>query len=248
MTVNITAAKLRQCAQFALLVAIFGLLLWSQPWDSSNNSNAETRTITVSGEATIEAEPDEFAFNPYFEQEGTDRDVLKESLSTQANEVVDKLKELGVQESDIKLDVSSYDNWYWDEGEEGTLSAYITVTVKAGDLVQEVQDYLYSTDAKGQISPRASFSNDTRKQLDAQAVEQASNDAKAKAEAQAALFDAKLGDVVSVNQGSDSIFGYPEPYAAIESLDSAASLRSSVPVLPGEQEYRQTVTVVYELQ
>lgn len=247
MTVSVTAAKLLQFAQFVLLIAIFGLLLWSRPWDTSASSAEDARTITVSGEATIQAEPDEFAFNPYFEQQGTDQNALKESLSAQANEAIEALKELGVQENDIKLDVSSYDNWYWDENEEGTLSAYISVQVEAGDLVQQVQDYLFSTEAKGQLSPQASFSDDTRKQLDAQAVEQASNDARAKAEAQATLFDAKLGDVVSVNQGSDSVFGYPEPYA-LDSRDISASLESSVPVLAGEQEYRQTVTVVYELQ
>jgi uncharacterized protein YggE len=247
MTVNITAAKLRQCVQFALLVAIFGLLLWSQPWDSSSNS-AETRTITVSGEATIEAEPDTFTFNPYFEQEGTDQDALKEALSVQANEAVEKLKELGVEDSDIKLDVSSYDYWYWDEDEEGRLSAYITIEIPAGDLVQEVQDYLLTTDAKGQLSPRASFSEEKRKNLDAQAVELASADAKSKAAVQASLFDAELGDVVTVSQGRDSIFGYPEP-VALESREASLDMASSsIPVLPGEQEYKQTVTVVYELQ
>ncbi len=249
MTINITQAKLYKCVQLLLLVAIFGLLLWSQPWDSSSSS-AATRTITVSGEATISAEPDEFRFSPYFEEVGTDQDALKESLTAQANTAIDKLKELGVAEKDIRLDVSSYDNWYWDVGDEGRLSASITVTVQQGELVQEVQDYLLTTNAKGQLTPQASFSKNARKTLDAQAIEEASNDARTKAEAQAKLFDAELGDVIKVNQRQDSIFGFPEPAITLEASDrdASSSLPSSLPVLPGEQDYSQTVTVVYELQ
>jgi uncharacterized protein YggE len=244
MTINVSSKQLFKIVQIALLVAILSLLLWSKPWDSSTES--EARTITVSGASTIEEEPDEFTFSPYFQRTGADQQALQEELNTLANDAVAKLKELGVEEKNITLNASSYDRWYYDEGEEGTLTVSLEIVMPAGDGVQTVQDYLLTLDVKGQISPRATFSTDKQKELDARAVEEASNDAKSKAEAQAKLFGAKLGKVVSVTQGSNSIFGYYGDTVSAVAEDFAIS--SSLPVLPGENDYSQTVTVIYELQ
>ena len=247
MTISVTPGRLYKVVVVVLLSAILGLVLWSQPWNTSS-STADKRQITVTGSATIDAVPDEFTFTPYYQETGSDKEALQADLLEKANGVVDKLKELGVPEEKISLDASSYDRWYWQEDEEGVLSVSITVKIADEELVQAVQDYLLTTGAEGQITPRASFSDAKQKELDAQAVEQASADAKQKAEAQAAQFDAKLGSVISVQQGRDSIF---EGYSTIGinelSLDSSASSRT-LPVLPGEEEYQQTVHVVYELK
>lgn len=246
MTINITKDDFLKYVQLLLLIVVTGLLLWSRPWAA--DSSELTRTIQVSGEATIEAVPDEFVFYPYFEQEGKDRDQLKVALTQQANTAVEELKELGVAEEKIKLDASSYDRWYWRENEEGILTVSLNITVDNKDLAQEVQDYLLTLDIKGQLTPQAVFSQSKQKELDAQAVEQASNDARAKAEAQAKLFGADLGKVIKVEQGFDSVF--PVAFDGVATLEVGAedAARSSLPVLPGENEYRQTVTVTYELK
>lgn len=178
MTINLSARQLLKAVEFLLLLAILGLLIWSQPWQSTSG---ETRKITVTGESTIEASPDEYLFSPYFEEKGTDQEAMKNSLTEQANDAVDAIKELGVAEERIKLDVSSFDRWFWDDGEEGVLTASLQVTVLDKDLAQQVQDYLLDTEATGQLTPRASFSDDKRKELDNQAVALAIDDAKAKA-------------------------------------------------------------------
>lgn len=246
MTINISADKIMRQLQFVVLLAILGLLLWSKPWDTTASTASEQRTITVNGEAVIEAVPDEFVFYPYLEKTGTDRDALRSELTQQANVVVDQIKALGVDENSIRLDASAYDRWYWEENEEGTMTVSLTVTLDSKETAQQVQDYLLTLDnLRGQLTPQASFSESKQKELETQAVEAASKDARARAEAQAVLFDAKLGDVVTVEQGND--FGYP-----VFALDSAVgeeiSAKTSLPVLPGEDEYRQTVIVTYELK
>ncbi len=228
--------------QLALLVIITGLLVWSAPWSDSNIK--EARTITVTGDTTIEATPEEFRFSFYFEKKGDDEETLKTELTEMANQSVSALKDLGVDESDIKLDASSYDNWYFESGEDGVLRVNLTVTVSDNELSQEVQDYILSTDAKGQLSPQAVFSEDQKKRLDEQAVEEASQEALKKAEKQAELFNAKLGKVIEIQQGQDSIFN-PVPFAV--GLDATAE-SASLPVLPGQNDYRQSVTVKYELK
>jgi uncharacterized protein YggE len=245
MTILVTPNKVYKLAQIILLVAILGLSLWSQPWNTRSSST--TRKITVSGQSTIEAEPDEFVFSPYFQQSGTDSEALKNSLNEKANSAVAKLMELGVEEKDIKLDSSSYDYWYYQKDEEGTLTISLQVTVNNKDKAQEVQDYFQTLDMVGQLSPRAVFSKDKQKELDAHAVEEATSEARAKAEAQAKLLGAKVGKVIEVNQGYDSVF--PIAYDSISSLEAGAEdVSSSIPVLPGQNDYTQTVTVVYELQ
>lgn len=244
MTIQLTPNKLYKLAQLTLLVAILGLLLWSQPWQG--NSTKETRKITVSGQATIEAEPNEFTFSPYFQGEGTDEQALKDELNEKANTAVTKLKELGVEEKNIKLDASSYDYWYLQEGEEGSLQITLQITVDNKAKAQEVQDYLQTLDLKGQLSPRAVFSKDKQKELDAQAVKEATEEARSKADAQAKLLDAKVGKIIEVSQGYDSVF--PVAYDTATSLEAREGGSSSIPVLPGQNEYTQTVTVIYELQ
>jgi len=244
MTISFSTDKLVKVIQFALLVAILSLLVWSAPWNSNNNSSE--RTITVTGETTIKAVPDEFTFSPYFQESGMDKDVIKTSLTKKTNATVEKLTELGVKKDNITLDASSYDNWYYRANEEGTLTINLKIVVSDKGIAQKVQNYLLTLDVKGQISPRASFSKAKQKTLDAQAVEEASNDAKSKAETQANLFNAKLGKALTINQGSDSIFfGLREVVAQPLALKDSPT--ATLPVLPGRNEYNQKVTVVYEL-
>lgn len=243
MTFNVTKKALLSATYLVLLTAILGLLIWSQPWNASKSS--ETRKITVSGQATVESEPDLYVFSPYFEVKGTDQEAVRQEISTLANESVNAIKDLGVEEKDITLDASSYDRWYWDDGDEGVLNAYITIKVRDKDLAQKVQDYLTSSSAKGQLTSQESFSEDKQKVLESQATEAAIADARGKAEAQARLFGAKLGDVIEVKQ-NDEVSALP--YRGIAELQVTDSADTSLPVLPGEQEFTKTIQVVFELR
>ena len=247
MTINVSSKQVFQTVQGVLLIAIFGLLLWSQPWD--NSTSKETRKITVTGDATIEATPDEYTFSPYFESKGTDKTELKGELTDMANEAITKLKELGVQEDDIKLDLSSFDQWYWAKDEEGVATASLQIKVTDKELAQKVQDYFLSTDAKGQSTPQASFSEDKQDELDTEATNKATEDAKRKAELQANQLGAKLGKVLEAKAASDSVFpiAYDSGVATMEASGSE-STRSSLPVLVGQNEYTQSITITYELQ
>ena len=241
MTINVTPQKISKAIEFILLAAIFVLLIWSKPWAKSLT---DTRTITVTGEATVEATPDEFTFYPYFEQTGGDREANEESLTKLANDAVAKLKELGVAEENITLNASSYDRWYIQDDGSDTFSVSLQIKVPAGDVVQKVQDYLLTLDVEGQISPQATFSQAKQDELEKQVTETAINNAKAKADAQAKLLEVKLGKAVKVGESSGGDIAYP--YAA--DLEASDSTSSSLPVLSGQNEYTKTVTVTYEIK
>jgi uncharacterized protein len=247
MTINVSPKQLWFYVQSIMIVAILVLLVWSQPWNQAAGGSSTTRKITVSGSATIEAEPDEYTFSPYFQENGSDKEKLKTSLTAKANAAVERLKELGVADKDIKVDASAYDYWYYVKDQENPMTVSLTVKVDNKELAQKIQDYLLSTDATGQLTPYAVFSEEKQKELDKQAVEKATEEAKTKAEAQAKQLGTKLGKVVEVAQGDD--YGYPIALdSKVEAVSGSAERSASLPVMPGENEYRQSVTITYELK
>jgi uncharacterized protein YggE len=230
-----------------LYVATIGvmLFLW-QPW---NTLSDDARRITVTGEATVEAEPDEFVFYPTYNIVADSKDAVIQEAADKANTVVDGLKDLGVADEDIKVDGSSYD-WYWyREDDKDRASVSITATVNDKDLAQEVQNYLLSTEPEGQLTPYPSFSTAKQEELETQARSEAVSDAKLNAQASANELEVKLGDVISVSEGTG--FGdYPIAYAEtrVGGLDVAEDSASSIPIQPGQNEFYYSVTVVYELK
>lgn len=248
MTISFDSDKAFKWLQTILLIAVVGLLLWSKPWDQGSSAS-QKRTIKVSGQATLEAEPDEYVFSPYYTAKGNDKDALKAELNEKANAAVAKLKELGVEDKNIKVDSSSYDYWFVSEGEEGNLNISLQVTVDNKELAQKVQDFFTTQSLEGQLTPQAIFSDQKRKELDAQAVDEATQDAKKKAEAQAKLLDAKLGKVITVDQSGD--MGLPIAYGMAASAPEVRmedAKISSLPVMPGQNEYTKTISIEYELK
>jgi uncharacterized protein YggE len=247
MTINFSKGQALKILEIMLLVAILGILIWSTFLDNSSSSTA--KTITVIGEATIESAPDEYVFAPYYEATGTDQVTVQAELTAKANDVTAKLKELGVEEKNITLQSSAYDNWFPDETGKSTTTVSLEVKVSDKELSQKVQDYLITTGAKGQISPQGSFSITKTKELDADARKKASEEARSKAEAQASIFGAEIGDVVKIEQGTSVGIGYPEPMMAVDGSTGAREATvSSLPVLVGQDSYSATVSVTYELQ
>jgi hypothetical protein len=88
-----------------LLVIVLMLAIW-KPWSPS--PTAKDRTISVSGDATVKAAPDEFLFSPSYQFTNGDKDAALKAISAKSNEVVAGLKKLGVPESGIKNNADSW--------------------------------------------------------------------------------------------------------------------------------------------
>ncbi len=234
-----------------LLTNLITIGLW-QPW----NSTVSNRTISVTGFTTLEAEADQYIFNPYYQENGTDKLVVNNNLVELSKTIVAKLKTLGVSDSAIKTSVSSYDyGIYYDNRDKSVSGALnITITIKDKVLAQQVQDYLATTPASGSISPQVSFSTEKQKELEKQAREEALNDAKTKAQTSAEQLGAKLGRVISV---SDSTNGGTMPLPWLidsnyrldtnSSSEPGSASASSYAIQPGLNEYNFNVEVSYEI-
>jgi len=220
----------------ALIIVIAGMLAFWQPWNRTSD-----RTIEVTGQSKVTAVPDEFLFAPTYEFKNTDKQAALNDLSKKSDEFIAKLKELGVADEKIKTNSGSYD-YFKPDDKTATTYTYnltLTVTIDNKELAQKVQDYLVTTSPTGSVSPTANFSDKKRNELEAQARNEATKDARAKAEQSAKNLGFSLGPVKAVSDGAG--FGnviYPA-YAG----DTASPTRLSVQ--PGENDLNYSVTVTY---
>ena len=229
-----------------VLLVIIGILVFLlKPWEPTTSD----RTITVSGESSTKTEPDEYQFSPTYQKKGTDRVAIQQELTAKINEIVAKLKELGVDESDITLASSTYDN-YWNDGTNEITSNSLTISVNNKELSQKVQDYLLTTAPEGQITPYATFSTKKRKEVESTLRSEAIADAKQKAETMVADLGGKVGKVITINDNSSGgvfpMIGRAEMSGSAMAVSDSAV--SSLPILSGKQELNYNVEIIYELR
>lgn len=228
-----------------VLVIVVMLALW-RPW---SQPAADGRTIQVTGEAKLTAEPDEFVFYPSYQFKNADRDAGLSELSKKSDEIVAKLKSLGVTDRGIKTsaDGNRYPMYFDDtSSKDTTYTLQLTITVGGRELAQKVQDYLVSTSPLGTVSPQPTFSDSKRKQLEAQARDQATKEARAKADQSARNLGFKVGKVKSVTDGAG--FGGVVPLAVSGAAEKATDSTARLNVQPGENDLNYTVSVTYYLR
>jgi len=243
----------------ALLLIIVGMLAMWKPWEG-----AAKQTITVTGEGTISAAPDEFQFYPTYEKKAAESKEAISQVSTVGNEVVAKLKELGVAEKELKTNVSTnpvYTPYGTSEGATTDLRAptppttkevsaqfSITATVHNKDVAQKILDYLATTPVLYGVSPQSTFRTETRKKLESEARGKALIDASSKADQTVSSLGAKRGRLVSVSDlnqygGPIMLEGKVAP-----ARDVASSTTTSPVLETGTQDLSFSVTVVYQIR
>ena len=216
-----------------------------------------SQTVSVSGNAEVKVMPD--LVSVYFNVESL-ADTAKEAKDANTeivDEVVVELMRMGVGRKDIVTsNYNIYPEYEWknDERELVGYKAMHTLKVelseetfdKAGDVVDAGVD-------AGALVSYINFELSSGKQNEykAQAIEQATFDARAKAEGIAEGLGRDLGRIVSV---STSDFGYApwRLYAADESsfsggADLAKEAVESINIQPGEQTVVGRVSVLYAL-
>lgn len=222
-----------------LLLVIGGMLAIWRPWDTAR----EDRTISVIGEATVSAEPDEYVFTPSYEFSSADQDTALTDLTNKSEEVVTGLKQLGVGDGQIKN--AGAQDYLFDRKPGSDLATYtlrMTITIDDKDLVQKVQDYLLTTTPSGNVTPHVNFSDTKRKELQDQARDQATEDARKKAEQSASNLGFRLGRVKEVSDGSG--FGV-FPVGRGDTSAAEPADRPELSLQPGENDLTYTVTVIY---
>lgn len=232
----------------ALILVIVGMLLAWQPWSPSSSANDQV--IKVTGETKLSATPDEYVFYPAYEFSNADKDTSLAQLTKKSDEVVADLKKFGVADNKIKTNSNGYDSYPTmresKPESESTYNLQLTVTVSDKELAQKVQDYLLTTTPTGAVTPQATFSEAKRKQLETQARDEATKDARSKADQMAKNLGFSVGNVKSVSDSQG--FGV-FPYAVTDRNTSSSSEgKSQLGLQPGENDLNYSVTVTYYIR
>lgn len=230
-----------------LAAVILAMLVIWQPW--TRGINANDQVVEVTGETKLSAEPDEYVFYPAYRFGGEDKDASLAELTAKSNKVVAGLKKLGVPDEKIKTNSNGYEYEIAQDngtGDEVTYNLQLTVTVADKDLAQKVQDYLLSTTPSGEVTPQATFSEAKRKQLETKARDEATKDARAKAEQMAKNLGFSVGSVKSVSDSQG--FGVFPLYGRDGATSSSPEGKTQLDLQPGENDLNYSVTVVYYIR
>lgn len=234
-----------------LVIVIIAMLALWRPWEGSRTE----RTVTVTGQGEIKGVPDEFTFSPTFQRIGTDTAKQKAELDAFGTKLLADVTKLGVNKDDVTINSSSYDQPTaaiepsYPGGKptssgQNTVVLSVTIKTPTKELAQKVQDYLATTDAEGQITSQPNFSKTKRQQLEDQARDKATKDAREKADRTAKNLGGSVGKVITIKDSAGSSV-YPLYSGAAEDV---ASSRSSLPVTPGRETVGLSVQVVFELR
>ncbi|HXH04814.1 MAG TPA: SIMPL domain-containing protein [Candidatus Nitrosotenuis sp.] len=228
-----------------LALVILGMLAFWRPWEV--NANANDQVVEVTGEAKLSATPDEYVFYPMYQFSNADKQAGLSELSAKSQQVVGELKKLGVDDEKIKTNTNGYDYPAVLEDKEGERSynLQLTVTVADKELAQKVQDYLVTTSPTGGISPQASFSEAKRKQLESAARDQATKDARNKADQMAKNLGFSVGKVKSVSDSQG--FGISPIYQR-DIATSSLEMEPQLDLQAGENELNYSVKVTYYIR
>ena len=174
--------------------------------DSGNEAG-----IAVSGRGEVVAEPDTGYFSVGVEvTEDTVADAREEAAST-LEDVVDSLKDNGVDEDDLQTtNFSIYPRYEYPRDGEPEITGFIvsntlSVTVRDLDQFSEILDDAIDAGGDAVRVSGIRFDRDDKDELIEQARELAMEDARSKADQLADLGDVDLGDPLSiVESGSQS--------------------------------------------
>lgn len=201
-------------------------------------------TFEVSGEGKVVVVPDQASLSMGVQEEGFNLKQVQEQVNKKMTSLSTSLRELGVDEKDIKT--TGY-NYYPDYQNTNRYTAYASVSVVVRDLeqVSRAMDLIGTLGLDNVSGPIFGLSDELMEKTTKEARKIAIDKAKNKAEELASLAGMRLGRIVNIVEGNQ---GYPVPmYARTElSMDKAGSPTTPTPVEVGSSEVNVSVTLSYE--
>lgn len=216
------------------------------------NSDVGTgQTVSVSGISEITSKPDFVSVIISVETLDMSAEESKNENSEISEDVISSLKDLGFSEDEIEtLSWNLYEEYEYTQSGRNFKGYKTTNQIKVKfedyDLAGKVVDAAVDN---GALISYINFelSQETSNELKAQALEEATKDAKNKAEALARGSDKKIGRLVSIS--SSDYYYNPIPYYAFAEGDSATSAReAATQISPRELTVTANVQAVYSLR
>lgn len=251
---------LHKWAKIALMVLAVFLGLEALSTISDLRAGTPTyNSISVNGEGEVFAVPDLATFSFSVSHDASTITEAQEQVTQKTDIILTKLKDLGIEEKDVKTtDYSAYPKYVYipivcavapcppgrPEQDGYTVSHSVSVKVRDADKVGDAVAVVGSNGALNVSG--VSFTTDDPDILVAKARELAIDDAKKKAKTLSKDLGVRLGKVISFYENPNGLTPYyDEAYGG----DGVVARSASVPTLPvGENTIRVVVSVTYEIK
>lgn len=205
-------------------------------------AQAADKFVTVTGEATVAVAPDMAVIRVGVTSQGKTAHEASDANSKQMTKVLAAIKDAGIADRDVQTSRLSLQPQY-DPNKSGTarllgfqVTNQVTIKIRETDKLPTILDRAIAAGAN-EMSGIEFVVSEQSKLLD-QARDDAVADAHRKAELYAKAAGVKLGRVASISEEGSG----PPPRPVMQAMRAGA-----VPVAPGEQMLRASVTVSYEI-
>ncbi|MBM3247624.1 DUF541 domain-containing protein [Candidatus Pacearchaeota archaeon] len=222
----------------------------------NNLVNANSNTVQAQGYSTIKVNPDLVTVYFNIETNGTSASEAKNANSLIVDKLVGEMLKLGFSREDVQTQsLNIYEDQRWENermksyGFKASHQIKLELDTSSTSLISDVIDAGVDS---GAMLGWINFELSTKKQNEykAQALKEAGQDAKTKAEAIAEGLGERVGSLVSV---STSDFNYSpwNIYSAKEGgmvADATEAKLAVTNIQPGTQEVSAQITAVYKLR
>lgn len=239
--------KMLEIMMIAIIVAgVAGAYFkWMGSLPISVTQTQKMSTFDATGEGKVVVVPDQALVSMGVEEIGFNLKQVQESVNKKMAALSKSLKEMGINEKDIKT--TGY-NYYPDWQNKNQYRAYATVSVVVRDMdkVSSVMDLVGTLGLDNVQGPSFGLSDELTNKSVKEARGLAIEKAKAKAEELAGLAGMSLGRIVNIVEGNSR----PQNYMVREALPMAGGgnvdMKTATPVEVGSSEVVVDVTLSYE--
>ncbi len=207
--------------------------------------------ITISGKGEVMAVPDVSRFTVLVSEKATTQSDALAKTSEKMNAVMSGLKDLGIQEKDIKTEsVNTYPNYeYVRATGEQKLAGWVStntlsIKVRTLEIVPQVQQLFADQKVTNVSGPDLSIDDTDALKLNARNL--AILDAQDQAKVLAEQLGVRLGKIVSFNESNND--GAMYDYARNSGVMGMSMKESAPQIATGEQKITSQVSVTYRIK
>lgn len=214
--------KLSQSVLWPVVVLLVAFsAFYFKPWQTKT-----LETVSVTAEGRAETAPDIAQFTANVSTNNANLDIARNQNEQRVSAIVIKLKELGIDERDIKTESISGAPGYEPQTliypvpprpNTNTFSTTLSARVRNFEISDETLAVFTSGGAENIYGPSLTLSDEAKEAAKSKAREAAVSEAKKKAEELAKLSNRRIGKATSIKESGEPI--YPVPLMAASEAD-----------------------------
>ena len=213
-------------------------------------NNDPPMTVTVSATSTKTVEPDMAEITFGVVTEGDNAADAQEKNTKDVDAVIEKLKELGVQEKSIQTtDYYMYPKYDYNSGAETLIGYTVTTSLSVKDLTIEDAGEILTECVRAGINNISSlrYSSSQYDEVYQEALKEAAAAAAVKAEVLAEASGSQISDVPTITEGAQNTIYRYDNAAGAYAENAAMDEEKSVSLQAGELQITAQVTATYKV-